>query len=143
MALVKIHPASELQREIDSMINTFWGSPGARNGSTAWQPRVDIIENDDGFALFAELPGMSREDINVTVKDNVLYLEGEKRPSYEVSDTGLNHRERFYGKFRRSFSLADNVELDKMTATYRNGILQLSVPKAEEAKPRQIEVTVE
>ena len=126
------------------MINTFWGSPGSRNGTgAAWQPRVDVIESDGGFRLFAELPGMSREDIQVTVKDHAVVLEGEKKPSYETPESGTSHRERFYGRFKRSFSLAENVEIDKMSAVYRNGVLELYVPKAEVAKPRQIEVTVE
>lgn len=141
MALVKLRPASELQSEIDSMINTFWGSPSSRNTS-AWQPRVDIVENDESYSLFAEVPGMTREDIRVSVKEGVLILEGNKRPHYENTDRP-NRRERFFGNFSRTFQLPDNVKLDDMSATYRDGILHLTVPKAEEAKPRQIEVQVE
>ena len=141
MALVRWKPASELQREIDDMVNTFWGTSftrGTRN--TAW-PVVDIYEKESGYRLEAELPGISRDDFSVTVHDNALTIEGEKKAtSHETS--GYARKERAFGEFSRTFSLGKDVKADSINASFANGILTLDVPKAEEAMPRQIEVKV-
>lgn len=107
-----------------------------------WYPAVDILESKDSYLLRAELPGMKKEDLGVEIKDGVLTLTGERK--FEETKDGVDyHRvERAQGKFSRSFDLPQTVKHDGIKATYRDGILEVHVPKAEEAKPRQIAVSV-
>ena len=141
MALVRWQPASELQREIDHMVNTFWDSPLNRSATnTAW-PAVDIYETESGYRLEAELPGVSREDLSVTVQDNKLTIEGEKRSPVHEGSTHAR-KERAFGRFTRSFTLGKDVRQDSIDASFSNGVLMLEVPKAAEAMPRQIEVKI-
>ena len=111
-------------------------------GNTAWWPAVDILESKDGYLIRAELPGMKREDFNLEVKDGTLTLSGERR--FEEAANGVEyHRvERTAGKFSRSFSLPRTVNNSEIKATYRDGILEIHVPKAEEAKAKQIAISV-
>jgi HSP20 family protein len=109
---------------------------------TAWWPPVDILESRDGYLLRAELPGMKREDFNLEVKEGTLTLSGERKFE-EAADGVQYHRvERVSGKFGRSFSLPQLVKSEDIKATYRDGILEIHVPKAEEAKPKQIAINV-
>ncbi|HSK31093.1 MAG TPA: Hsp20/alpha crystallin family protein [Candidatus Limnocylindria bacterium] len=110
--------------------------------TAAWLPPVDILESKDGYLLRAELPGMKREDFNLEVKDGTLTLSGERKFD-EAADGVQYHRvERVAGKFSRSFSLPQTVKSGEIKATYRDGILEIHVPKAEEAKPKQIAISV-
>jgi len=105
-------------------------------------PAVDVLESKDAYLVHAELPGMKREDIKVEVKDGTLVLSGERKS--EKPADGLEYRsvERVSAKFWRSFSLPETVKQDGIEATYKDGILEIRVPKAEAAKPRQIEISV-
>jgi HSP20 family protein len=116
--------------------------PYVATGNGAWWPAVDILESRDGYLLRAELPGMRREDFNLEVKDGTLTLTGERK--FEEAANGVRyHRvERSAGKFSRSFSLPQSVKSEEIKATYRDGILEIHVPKAEEAKPKQIAISV-
>ena len=140
MRLVRWNPraAANFGREYDALLDTVWGTRG--NGSSVWQPRVDVTEKENAFVLHAELPGLSREDISVTVKDNLLTIEGEKRRSAEDEDNGSYRSERTYGKFSRTFKLSTNVNAEGISAVHKDGVLSLTLAKAEAAKPKEIEV---
>ena len=104
--------------------------------------RVDLIEKDDHYTLSAELPGVKKEDIKVSVENNVLTLSAEKHDEQEGKENGVYRRERAYGKVSRSFNLGDEVTPDKIDANYKDGVLTLTLTKKEEVKPREIEVKV-
>ena len=108
-----------------------------------WMPPVDIFQTGDHeLVLKAELPDMSREDIDITVENFVLIIKGEKKFSNEVKEDQYHHVERRYGAFSRSFSLPQTVDSAKVAAEYKNGLLTVRLPLREEAKPRQIKVDV-
>ena len=110
---------------------------------TTWTPPVDIFQTSDHeLVLKAELPDMSREDIDITVENFVLTVKGEKKLSSEVKEEQYHHTERRYGTFSRSFSLPQTVDTAKVGADYRHGVLTVRLPLREEAKPRQIKVDV-
>ena len=109
----------------------------------SWVPPVDIYQTGEHeLVLKAELPDMSREDIDVSVENFVLTIKGEKKLSTEVKEDQYQHLERRYGAFSRSFSLPRTVDSSKVAADYRNGVLTIRLPLREEAKPRQIKVDV-
>jgi HSP20 family protein len=115
-----------------------WAQPGAPE----WYPAVDVLESQDGYVIRAELPGMSREDIKVEVKDGTLVLSGERKSEKPAEGVKYRRAERVAAKFWRSFSLPETVKQEGIEASYKDGMLEIRVPKAEAAKPRQIEVTV-
>ena len=116
---------------------------GFTSGSPTWVPPVDIFQTGDHeLVLKAELPDMTREDIDITVENFVLTIKGEKKLSSEVKEEQFHHVERRYGAFSRSFSLPRTVDSGKVSAEYRNGVLTIRLPLREEAKPRQIKVDV-
>ncbi|OQY27345.1 MAG: heat-shock protein [Candidatus Cloacimonetes bacterium 4572_55] len=105
-----------------------------------WMPVVDIDETDDAFLVKAELPGVKKNDVNVNIENGVLTIRGEKKT--ETEDKKRHRVECAYGSFVRSFSLPQAIKAEKVEAEYKNGILNLTIPKSEEAKPKQIEVKV-
>jgi len=108
-----------------------------------WMPPVDIFQTGDHeLVLKAELPDMSREDIDITVENFVLTVKGEKKLSHEVKEEQYHHLERRYGTFSRSFSLPQTVDSNRVAAEYKNGVLTVRLPLREEAKPRTIKVDV-
>jgi HSP20 family protein len=116
---------------------------GFSTGSPTWVPPVDIFQTGDHeLVLKAELPDMTREDIDITVENFVLTIKGEKKLSSEVKEEQFHHVERRYGTFSRSFSLPTTVDAGKVSAEYRHGVLTIKLPLREEAKPRQIKVDV-
>ncbi len=134
-----------LQEEVNRLFSTNltrgFGEEGIGRG--AWNPSVDIYENKDQIVLEAELPGMNREDFDLTVENNVITLRGQ-RQFEKKDDTDNYHRvERSYGSFTRSFTLPQTVSTEGATAEYRNGVLRVTLPKREETKARRIEVTGE
>lgn len=108
----------------------------------AWSPAVDIYDRGNDVVIHAEIPGMNKEDIDVRVENNVLTIRGQKERKGEVKEEGYFRTERTYGSFSRSFSLPTTVDVTKISAEYKDGVLTLNVPKAEEAKARQIDVKV-
>ena len=148
MAIVRYDPFRDLrslQDEVNRLFSTnlsrVFGDEGIARG--AWTPNVDIFENKDELVLEAELPGMNREDFELTIENNVLTLRGERR--FEKRDEGDNyHRvERAYGQFTRSFTLPQTVSPENATAEYKNGVLRVTLQKREEVKARRIQIGVE
>lgn len=130
------HTQSEVGRLIDEVLS------GRIDPETkgVLQPAVDIEESPEGYLVRAELPGMKLEDIKITLADNELVVRGEKRREVEKKDATYHRTERVYGQFERTFSLSHAVSSDKIEATYRDGVLEVSIPKAEEAKAREIPI---
>lgn len=110
--------------------------------SGTWTPSVDIKESKDAYVVKSELPGVDKNDVDVSIEDNMLVIRGDKKVEAE-SDEHQNHRkECTYGYFERSFSLPKQVDTNKVQASFSNGVLTLNIPKAEEAKPKQIQVQI-
>jgi HSP20 family protein len=124
-------------------INRLFEGPFEDGGSDAfntWAPALDLYEDKDNLLVIAELPGLKKEDIDLAVHENTLTISGERKDvkNYEGSQT--SRQERFFGKFTRSLALPKQVDSSRVKATYQDGILRVTLPKAEEAKPRQIQV---
>ncbi len=109
----------------------------------AWVPAVDVRETRDALELAVELPGIDPKDVEVTVDNGVLTVRGERKAEREEEGTTYHRRERVWGAFERSFTLPGSVDPDKLKATYRHGLLTITVPKREEAKPKAIKIAVE
>lgn len=154
MAIVRWNPARELatfptdvlsmQREINRMFDDFFRSDRDEGSLLAqtWRPAVDIVEEDNAYVAKVELPGINKDDVKITMQDNVLTVRGEKKSEKKGKEENMHRVERYYGSFQRSFSLPTSVKSDRIEAEYKDGILTINMPKAEEAKPKQIEVKV-
>ena len=146
MAIVKVDPIREFAAMQDRM-NRLFGNVYLRDEDTgirgAWMPAVDIFETDShDLVLKAELPGVTREDIEVTVENSTLVLKGEKKFEQEVKEENYRRIERSYGTFHRSFTLPNTVDPSKVSAEFKHGVLTVKLPFREEAKPRTINVDV-
>jgi HSP20 family protein len=108
--------------------------------TTAWNPSVDIFENDNDVVVKVELPGMDPKNIDVRLENNVLMLKGERRFDKETKEENYHRVEREYGTFSRAFSLPTAVKEDKVNAEYKDGILKIVLPKKEEVKPKAIKI---
>ena len=108
----------------------------------AWMPVLDIHEDKNQFTVHLEAPGLQREDISVSFQDGNLVIAGERKNGTVSDDTEVHRQERFYGKFTRTISLTAAVQADKVKAAYKDGVLTVTLPKSEEAKPKQIDVSV-
>ena len=133
---------ASVQDELNRVIEDVFGRSfrAEDSGSALWHPPVDIEEQPDRYTLHLELPGMRLEDIKITIEDNRLMIRGEKTRTEEQKNATYHRLERVYGTFERSFSLTHAVKSDKIEATYQDGVLEVTVPKAEEAKAREIPV---
>ena len=109
--------------------------------SVVWKPRMDVNETEDAYNVIADLPGLDKKDINITLHDNVLTIEGERKSNVEKESKDRYYSERTYGNFSRSFSLPNKVKDSDIKARYRDGVLSVTVLKAEDAKPREIEIS--
>lgn len=109
---------------------------------STWSPAVDIFETADSIVMKAELPGVSQANIDIQVRDNTLTLKGERKFEREVKDENYLRIERSYGAFQRAFSLPTVIQQDKIRAVFKDGVLEVTLPKAEEAKPKQVKVDV-
>ena len=105
-------------------------------------PRVDIAETDKEFSIKAEIPEVKKEDVKVTVDNGVLTIRGERKQEKEEKDKKFHRVERFYGSFMRSFTLPDNVDESKIEASFKDGMLNLTIPKTEATKPKAIDVKI-
>jgi len=146
MPIVKVDPFREIAAMQDRM-NRLFGNVYLRDEDTGfrgtWVPAVDIFETDShDLVVRAELPGMDREDIEVTVENSTLVLKGQKKFDPEVKEENYRRIERSYGTFQRSFTLPNTVDTSKVSADFRNGLLTVTLPFREEAKPRTINVEV-
>lgn len=109
---------------------------------SAWSPALDVYDDKDRFVVSVELPGMKKEDISLSIQDGVLAVSGERKHEREGKEGETFRSERYFGRFQRSVTLPAAVDTSKVTASYKDGILAIDLPKSDEAKPKQIEVTV-
>jgi HSP20 family protein len=145
MAIVRWEPLREfstLQNEMNRLFNTVFDSPApAGNGSLRrWMPAMDLVERGDHFVLKADLPGLGEEDVNIEVEDRVLTISGERKAEHEVDKDGFHRIERAFGTFSRSLTLPEGVNPEAVQATFDRGVLEVSIPKPEERKPRKITI---
>lgn len=128
-----------------SLVNSFfrgWPAMASEDDSfdRGWTPAVDIRETDEGFQLLAELPGLTKDDIEISVEDGLLTLRGERRLAEDTNRESFRRIERAYGSFERTFSLPTGIDAGKVSANFENGLLVLTLPKAETAKARTIKI---
>ncbi len=148
MAIVKYDPWRDvlsLRDEIDRLFEDFFPVKSSERRdylSEVWAPAIDIYETKDDVVVKAELPGMSKEDIKINIVDNSLIIEGEKKQEKEVKEENYYRVERRYGAFRRVVEIPVPVKTENVEATYKDGVLEIKLPKKEEAKPKEIEVKV-
>ncbi len=132
-----------LQEEMNRLFETFTrGSELQSVTEGSWAPVVDIHESKEFIVIDAEVPGVSQKDIKVSVSDNILTIQGEKRQEKTVEEENFHRLERFYGSFSRSFNLPAGVKADQIKATFKDGVLKIILPKSEEAKTKVIDVEV-
>jgi HSP20 family protein len=135
---------SNLRDEIDRLFEAPLSELSlASQVFSGWTPALDIHETGDQFSVTAELPGMKKEDIEITLHDGSLSISGERRSSEEHKDAEVYRTERFVGRFQRTVALPAPVAADKIKAQYKDGVLTVTIPKAEEAKPKRIDVSVQ
>jgi HSP20 family protein len=145
MTLVKFKPMRAnccTPGTVDQLVNSFFNErwPGYGQEFSGWAPEVDVEETTDAIIIRADLPGMDKSDINISVENRELTIRGERKNEVDEAKSNFHRVERTYGSFRRTFSLPANVQADKVDATYKDGVLEVSVPKAEAVKPKAIEI---
>ena len=155
MSLIRWNPLHELdrwpsdffgvQRDINRLFDNFFRSSVGSEETMATSvhaPSVDIAEQENEFVVKVELPGVEKEDVKISLESNILTIKGEKKQEKEEKNKNFHRLERSYGSFQRSFTLPSSVKSEKIDAVFTNGILNITLPKIEEAKPKQIEVKV-
>ena len=130
-----------LESQVNQMFNELFGRSQESN-LTTWAPAVDIFENEHELTVKADLPDVKPEDLDIRVENNILTIRGERKFEKKVDEKNYLRVERSYGSFARSFSLANTVNSEAIKADYKDGVLTLTIPKREEAKPKQIKVNV-
>ncbi|HEV2851779.1 MAG TPA: Hsp20/alpha crystallin family protein [Thermoanaerobaculia bacterium] len=135
--------AAYLNREpFSRLFDTFFNDmQGEEVSNRSWVPPVDIQETTDGYRLIAELPGLTKDDISITLENNVLRLSGERKFEKDTNKESYHRIERTYGQFTRAFALPQQVNPEGVQAAFENGVLTITVPKAEQAKPRKIAIS--
>jgi HSP20 family protein len=128
-----------LRNEVDKMFRDFYEDSETRE--SYWLPSVDITEDGDKLTLTAEIPGVKKEDVKISLNNGILTIEGEKKQTKEEKTDSTYRSERYYGKFTRSFNLTSEIDAEKIKADYDSGILKITLPKSEKVKPRQITIS--
>lgn len=149
MALVRWDPfrnVATLQDRINRLFEDAF--PRSRDidddvSMCAWRPAVDIYETENGLVLKAELPGVKKEDVSVEIKDNILSLKGERVEDKRVDEENYYRRERCFGTFQRSFNLEQSIQPEKIKAKFKDGVLEVEIPRPEEEKPKKVSVSVD
>ncbi|MBN2070785.1 MAG: Hsp20/alpha crystallin family protein [Candidatus Krumholzibacteriota bacterium] len=147
MKLVRWMPTSNLNRfedEVNDIFSSFFPArlDYAQGGGRNWVPRVNVRELDEKFELSAEIPGMEKDELSIEVQENTLTIRGEKKTEEKIENEKMHIKEIFRGKFERSFKLPENIKADDVDAEYKNGMLIVSIPKTEPAKPKEINVKI-
>ncbi len=135
----------DIQKEISDLFefpSSRWDGRDEGLLSSAWTPAIDIYDSKDNLVVKADLPGIKKEDIEVSVQDGTLVIKGEKKEESEKKDKGWVRTERYYGSFYRAIALPATVDEAKVKANYKEGVLELAFPKKEEAKPKKIQIDV-
>ena len=136
------HGAVSLQDQVHRLFNDVFERKADESSLTAWAPSVDIYETEQELVVKADLPEVDPKDLDIRVENNILTIRGERKFEKKVNEENYLRVERAYGSFARSFTLANTENSEAIKADYQNGVLTLSIPKREEAKPKQIKVSV-
>lgn len=145
-AIVRFDPARELdafQSDFNRLVDSFFGGRADGNGNGGarrWVPAIDLAETEDSLVLTADLPGLSEDDVEIEVKDNVLKISGERSSSSEGKKENYHRVERSYGSFSRSLTLPEGIDPESVSAEFENGVLEVTVPKPAERKPHRITI---
>lgn len=148
MAVIRWEPARELsslQQEMNRLFGSFFDAPlGAGDGNALrrWIPAMDLVEEGESYVLRADLPGVSEDEVNVELEDNVLTISGERKSRHEDQREGYHRIERAFGSFSRSLTLPEGVDADSIDASFDLGVLEVRVPKPEQRKPRRVAISV-
>jgi HSP20 family protein len=147
MSIVRWNPARELtrmQEDFNRLVSGFFRDDAFETSFArgAWEPAVDISETNDDYFITAELPGLNKDDVKVSYEDGILLIRGEKRQEKEEKGKNYHRIERNYGNFERSFHLPSRIMIDKIDAKFKDGVLTLTLPKAEEARPKEIPIKI-
>ena len=134
---------ASLRNDLDTLLELpFWSGLGRQSQLfSGWTPPLDLYQNNDNIVAVVELPGMKKDDIEISLQDGTLIISGERKEETS-QENGATRTERSTGKFRRSITLPTRVDANKVSATYKDGILTVTLPKAEEAKPKQIQINL-
>ena len=138
-------PFREIQSEMNRLFDGFFGRPtgiATATGSRVWMPVVDMYETNDDLVLNFELPGVREKDISLSITGDLLTVRGERQFPQELKDDHTYHIERAYGKFERSVQLPMPVQAGRVTATFRDGVLEVRLPKTEEVRPKETKIDV-
>ena len=130
-----------LRDNFDGLFENFFGRMPIQR-QDFWLPTVDIVENNGNIEVKVELPGMNKDDIKVTIKNNMLQLSGERKQEEETKEKTFHRIERYFGKFCRTIQLPADIDADKIKAQYKDGVLNITLPKPKSMKPKEIEVEV-
>ena len=133
---------SDIQTEVNRLFDTVVGRSTGSASAGRWLPAVDMRETKDDLVLTVEVPGVREKDVSVSITGDLLTIRGERRWEEESKDQKFLHVERAYGQFERMVQLPMAVQADKVKASYRDGVLQITLPKAEELKPREIKIDI-
>src|SRR4051812_30833157 len=145
MTIVRWEPMRELtslQSEMNRLFNTVFDTPQANGGLRRWVPAMDLVETKEAFVLRADLPGLAEEDVKIEVEDNVLTVSGERKSEHAEREQGFYRMERAFGSFSRSLTLPKGVNTEAVQAAFDRGVLEVHIPKPEQAKPRRISISV-
>ena len=143
MAVVRWSPLTELaslQSDMARMMDTFVGGRPTNGGASSWLPAVDVTETDNSLVLSFDLPGLNEDEIAIELEDNVLTVSGSRERKHEQKSDHYYRWERRHGQFSRSVALPAGVSENEIKATYANGVLEITVPKPEEHKPKKIQI---
>lgn len=142
MSLIRYEPFDLFDQYSNDIGRLLWNArPGKPAASGEWMPAVDIREDDDRFVLSADLPGVDRKDVEITVADHVLTFKGDRTTVSEDDREGLRRRERIHGSFLRQFTLPETADTDNISATVNAGVLEISIPKQQKLQPSKITVS--
>jgi HSP20 family protein len=150
MAIVRFNPVRdllEMEREFNRLFNSFGRRFLDTNGkeeldNVVWMPLVDISEDKDNFSIKMDIPGIKKDDVKISFSDGQLSVSGERKEERESKDTTFHRVERTYGKFYRSFNLPQKIKHDQIEAVFNDGQLLITIPKSEEAKPKEIDIKI-
>ncbi|MDJ0802454.1 MAG: Hsp20/alpha crystallin family protein [Desulfobacterales bacterium] len=148
MTIIKWSPAREiasLQQGINRLFEDVFSQGGDQDSETmgAWRPSVDIIDTEAAIIIYAEIPGVAKEAVAIEVKENVLSISGERTVDNALGNGSYMRSERVFGKFARSFALPAMIPTEKISASFKEGVLKITIPKPEQEQPRKVSINVE
>jgi len=146
VSLERLDPVRDIQTEVNRLFDSFFGRPvrlaGSMGAERLWAPVGDLYETKDDLVVTLELPGVREKDVTVSITGDLLTVKGERKFEREIKNESYHRLERAFGKFERSIQLPMPVQSDKVKATYRDGVLEIKLPKVEEVKPKEIKIDI-